>query len=186
MERRYLSTEVRATGNQLEGLASVTYQGTPETEFQLWDNCVERVLPDAFDIQPDCVCLFNHNQDFVLGRTPNTLKLRQDEQGLHYTCDLPDTTFAKDLKTSIARGDIKGSSFAFVPQETRWVKDGNLDVRQLVKVKVYDVSPCTTPAYSGSQVKLRGQELEEIRASHQQWQAELEFEKRDAYLKSLP
>jgi len=69
----------------------------------------------------DVRCLFNHSANNILGRTRSgTLRLKEmcsggahSACGLWFECDLPNTTLARDLKTSIERGDLDGCSFAF-------------------------------------------------------------------------
>src|SRR5262249_31979044 len=105
------------------GYAAVFYSATdPGTEYVLadWsDECVvEQIAPGAFDRalkdQDDVRALFNHNADYVLGRTASgTLRMTEDDKGLRYEADLPDTTVARDLAAMVERGDINGSSFAF-------------------------------------------------------------------------
>ncbi|MCT7656157.1 HK97 family phage prohead protease [Oceanimonas sp. NS1] len=64
--------------------------------------------------------LFNHDPNFVLGRTRSgTLALSVDADGLRYEIDPPDTQTVRDLVLApLARGDITGSSFAFAWRRT--------------------------------------------------------------------
>ena len=126
----------------------------------------EKVAPGAFkdSIKVDDVrALFNHDPNFVLGRnTAGTLTLKEDKQGLAIEIDPPDTQFARDLQVSIRRGDISQMSFGFNVLEEEW-KDGgdDPDLRTLNKVRLFDVSPVTFPAYEGTDVAVR---------SHEEWQ----------------
>src|SRR5688572_16918348 len=62
----------------------------------------------------DARALFNHDPNMLLGRAgAGTLRLSTDARGLRYEIDIPDTTVGRDVATSIARGDLAGSSFAF-------------------------------------------------------------------------
>jgi HK97 family phage prohead protease len=116
----------------------------------------ERVLSQS----PDVVALFNHDPDHLLARTASgTLELAVDSDGLNYSFTPPDTTLGRDLAVLLERGDIVGSSFAFVIAEDgqRWdeSEDGKFtryvtDVEALV-----DVSLVTSPAYPDSSVALR-------------------------------
>jgi len=80
----------------------------------------EQIAPDAFNgcDMTDVRCLFNHDDNQVLGRTASgTLTLNRTAAGLEFECDPPDTTFARDLAASMDRGDIDQCSFSFtVPQ----------------------------------------------------------------------
>lgn len=126
----------------------------------------EQIRPGAFaeSIPVDDIrALFNHNPDFVLGRNKaGTLALREDEVGLVSEITPPDTQQARDLIISIKRGDITQMSFAFETLAEEWLKgEGNEpDLRTLVKVRLYDVSPVTYPFYEGTDVAVR---------SHDQW-----------------
>ena len=121
---------------------------------------IERMAPGSFDgrLQDDVRVLFNHDNNLVLGRTiSGTATLEVDEKGLRYTCQLPDTTYAKDLIELMERGDVTQSSFAFTIEDESWEEraDGML-IRTVKKLgQLYDVSPVTYPAYKDSTSGLR-------------------------------
>lgn len=127
----------------------------------------EIVRPGAFRnalaAAQDVRALFNHDSNFVLGRTRSgTLRLREDGAGLAYEIDAPDTQLVRELVLSpIDRGDITGSSFAFTVRpegERTTIREENgviIEERELVDLDLYDVSPVTHPAYEGSDVALR-------------------------------
>jgi HK97 family phage prohead protease len=147
----------------IKGTASPTYDGTSGTEYNLYDNVYERFLPGAFDralsSNPDVVALFNHKAEIVLGRTPNTLKLRSDSKGLHYEI-APDmeNTQVRDVVRMIGRGDVRHSSFAFTPSKVKWRVEGDKEIREIHEANLFDVSPVTHAAYSGSSTGLRSTE----------------------------
>lgn len=123
----------------------------------------EKIIPGAFaeSIATDDVrALFNHDPNFVLGRNRSkTLKMAEDERGLAISIALPDTQTIRDLVVApIERGDISGMSFGFsVRSEGQdWGEedDGQI-VRTLKKVRLYDVSPVTFPAYPQTDVATR-------------------------------
>jgi len=140
----------------ISGYAAVFYRSDdPGSEFALGADIVERIMPGAFDaISADDVrALFNHDSNHVLGRsTSGTLKLTVDDKGLRYDIDLPNTQLARDLRESISRGDISGSSFAFtIPEGGQEYRDeGEQVVREVRAVKLYDVGPVTYPSYEAS------------------------------------
>ena len=119
----------------------------------------ERVVKGAFEetIQNDDIrALFNHDPNYVLGRNKaGTLTLEEDDKGLHVRIKPPDTQWAKDLIVSIKRGDITQMSFGFTVILDRWNYEDNTDVRELLKVKLYDVSPVTFPAYTQTECGIR-------------------------------
>lgn len=181
MERRFAQVEVRAKDGKITGTASPTYNGSPDTEYELWEGTYERFSAGAFDnhleSKPDIVGLFNHDPNAVLGRTPDTLKLRTDSKGLHYEIDPPDTQVARDLMTSIARGDIRGSSFAFTADDVEWRLDGGKSVRLIKRAKLYDVSVVTSPAYGGSTCHLRSSDKATLERERDEYESAKRFAK---------
>jgi HK97 family phage prohead protease len=129
--------------------------------FNVWSEDLgffkEKIRAGAFSKtigESDVRCLFNHNPDLVLGRSKNgTLELSEDNKGLVYSCKLPDTTYARDLQVSIERGDVTQNSFGFTTVKDEWNERG--DKRELVEVRLFDVSPVTYPAYPQTDVKVR-------------------------------
>ncbi len=122
----------------------------------------EQIAPGAFAdaIKTDDVrALFNHNPDHVLGRNmAGTLQLSEDSRGLAIEIDPPDTQLARDLLVSMERGDINQMSFGFSvrPNGQNWAKDDSGQVvRTLTKVRLFDVSPVTFPAYPQTDVAAR-------------------------------
>ena len=108
----------------------------------------------------DVRALWNHDPNFVLGRSASgTLKLTEDTRGLLVRISPPDTTWARDLMTSIERGDVSQMSFAFQTDRDAWTKVAGAWERTLLSVRVFDVSPVTYPAYPQTDVGLRGREL---------------------------
>lgn len=129
----------------------------------------EKVVKGAFEetIQKDDIrALFNHDPNYVLGRNKSsTLTLQEDDTGLRVRINPPDTQWAKDLLVSIKRGDITQMSFGFTVILDRWSYENNIDVRELLKVKLFDVSPVTFPAYSQTECGVRS--IADILKSHQ-------------------
>lgn len=125
----------------------------------------ERIEPGAFKEalkRSDIRALFNHDPNFILGRsTAGTLEVKEDEKGLHYRFEAPDTTFGNDFLKMLRRGDISQSSFAFTVAKQRWEEkkmegDEWNYTRVIEEVdEIYDVSPVTYPAYSETTVSAR-------------------------------
>lgn len=189
MERRFTNqaaarVQVRQDGDGpavIEGYGAVYFDGTPETQFELWPGAVERIMRGAFDraVQEDDIRgLFNHNPDNVLGRkSAGTMRVSTDDRGMRYSIDRPDTSVGRDTAESVSRGDVTGSSFSFsVPEGgQKWrvetSPDGaRLEIRELRDVQVFDAGPVTFPAYTGTTTGVRSAEgIDEARQSHAAW-----------------
>ena len=159
-ERRTLHSEFRVEQREdgkklIRGHAAVFNSETDLGWFR------ERIAPGAFSEsigKDDVRALFNHDENFILGRNKaGTLTMREDEQGLYVEIDPPDTQVARDLVTSIERGDISQMSFGFQTIKDSWETEENAakDLRTLEKVKLWDVSPVTFPAYQETDVAVR-------------------------------
>ncbi len=175
MERRFtpggIDCEARADGTrQIGGYAAVFHrEGDEGTEFRLWDDVFERIDKRAFDRaladSDDARALFNHDSNHLLGRaSAGTLRLSADERGLKYDITLPDTQAGRDVATSIERGDLTGSSFAFQAEKVRWEDGENRSIRVIESVRLYDVGPVTYPAYEATSTALRS-----IRDEYDAW-----------------
>jgi HK97 family phage prohead protease len=144
----------------------------------------EQIAPNAFDeaLKTDDVrALFNHDPNYVLGRTVSkTLTLSVDKKGLRYDVDLPDTAAGRDVKELVRRGDVSGSSFGFVVEEDEWderdVKKGKLPLRTILRASLFDVSPVTYPAYPTTSVSARSR-AESIAEAEKRSQQQAEAEK---------
>jgi HK97 family phage prohead protease len=121
---------------------------------------VETISPEALkdaDLS-DVRCLIDHDSSKVLGRTVSeTLELNVDDEGLHFRCQLPNTTYSKDLYENIRLGNISQCSFGFILDENEGdsfeKRDDGLFKRTLRKIKsLFDVSVVTYPAYNDTSV----------------------------------
>lgn len=161
-ERRFLETEVRATGDAAPKI--VGYAAKFGVRSQDLGGFFEMIAPGAFDEclaqNPDVVGLFNHDMDYVLGRTSSgTMRVSVDSVGLLYEIDPPDTQLARDLMVSLRRKDIRGSSFGFYCLEDTWDIDPVTDslVRTVTKAALFDCSVVTDPAYLDTSAGVRSQ-----------------------------
>lgn len=128
--------------------------------FDVWSadlgGFIARIRPGAFSrvlaSQGDIVAIWNHEAGLPLGRLSNgTLKLEEDNRGLAFDVTPPDTTWAKDRLVSVGRGDVKGSSFAFIVGKgnDEWDESGDITRRTINEFEeILEVSPGVTfPAF---------------------------------------
>lgn len=192
-ERRVLKTCAFQTREEdgkryLDGYFSVFNQ--PYEVFPGW---IEEIAPGAFSRtlreNRDVKVLWNHNTDIVLGSTENrTAYLSEDERGLHGPVEInEDDQAAKDAYARIARGDVRGCSFGFDIRglEESWDEDGTYRTR-LTDVDLYEVSPCTFPAYAQTSIQARAkEELEAAREKLAEKRAEKNQKWRDDMMARL-
>ncbi|AWM25972.1 HK97 family phage prohead protease [Sinorhizobium fredii] len=155
IEKR-IATEIRAEGRKLTG-----YAATFNTETRILD-FHEKIAPGAFAASlrsnPDILALVDHDPSRVLARTKSgTLRLSEDERGLKFELDVPDTSAGRDVLALAARGDLGGMSFGFT------VPDGGDswagDKRELRNVVLHEISVVQSfPAYGGTSVQARSRQ----------------------------
>src|SRR5690606_3052836 len=130
-----------------------------------------KTLADGADVR----ALWNHDDSIVLGRTKSgTLRLEEDSKGLKVWIDPPKS--AAGYVESIRRGDVDSMSFGFVAVRDKVTKrkDGTT-LRELLEVKLFDVSPVAFPAYSGTTIEARNvQDILARAASVEERRAELD------------
>ena len=183
-----IRVEKRDDGKRyISGYAAVFYrEGDKATEYQLFTDLYERILPGAFAEavkQDDVRALLNHDPNLLLARSGKGLTLKEDNVGLWYEFPV-DENDPDHLRTvaKLERGDLSGSSFGFIPVERRFLEQKDFDVVELVKVRLFDVSPATFPAYEGTSVGIRSTEgLDKLNKERDEWKTAKrtsEFEER--------
>lgn len=126
---------------------------------------------------------FNHDGGLVLSTTKSdpALVLREDTKGVYYESPIPPTSYGEDLKVNLQRGNVKGSSFAFMVSEEgdTWTEeeDGSIH-RVITKGEVFEIGPVTDPAYIQTDANLRSTKnlFEEVQEKGKEQQEQEEQE----------
>lgn len=149
---------------RIEGYFAV-FDGT----YEMWPGATESIDPHAFDdaLNDDVRVLIDHDTRLVLGRTSaGTAQLRVDEHGLWGSVLInPDDTDAMNAYARNKRGDVNQASFGFdiLEEDTEYRQDGSVHWT-VKKVKLYEVSLCTFPAYQDTELQARKADYANIRA----------------------
>lgn len=168
MEHRYLNMENVQTREDGEDLFIEGYFAVFNSTYELWPGATESIAPGAFDdsVSDDVRALYNHNTDIVLGRTSaGTMEIKQDSHGLWGRIRINrNDSDAMNAYARIARGDITGCSFGFdiAAQETNYRDDGTIHWTITKVAPLYEISPCTFPAYTETIVSARKKDLADI------------------------
>lgn len=149
-----LSTRDDNETHVISGYAAVF--NSPTT---IGDWFTETISPGAFSRaisdKTDVRALFNHDWNNVLGRVKNgTLRLSEDERGLKFEVDLPNTSLGRDLAESLSRGDINQCSFGFIPTIEEWDYSVEPAKRTINEVELFEISVVSLPAYEDTEVSL--------------------------------
>lgn len=162
-------------------------------ESNLLGEFVEVISPEALrnaDLS-DVRCLIDHNSSYVLGRTvADTLKLEVDDVGLRFRCELPNTSYARDLYENIKLGNINQCSFGFTIEEDGDEferREDGIFKRTVNKIRsLFDVSIVTYPAYEDTDVSPALRSIKNIKENEQkQIEQRRLMEKANAALKMM-
>ena len=170
MEHRYLQMHDIETRNESDNdLFLEGYFAVFNEVYKVWEGATESIAPGAFTdcISGDVRALYNHNDDFILGRTAaGTLELKEDNRGLWGRIKLNrNDTDAMNVYERIKRGDITGCSFGFniAEEETEYRDDGTIHWTIKKVDPLYEISPTIFPAYEATSVSARGQQIDEMK-----------------------
>lgn len=166
-QSRSMPTEFRAAESdgkkRIEGYFS-TFGGI----YELWPGATESIDPHAFDdaLNDDIRALIDHETRLVLGRNKaGTLELRIDSHGLWGKIEINESdTDALNLYARVQRGDVSQCSFGFdiLSEETDIGDNGEVHWT-IKKVKLYEVSCVTFPAYQDTSITARKSQYDQIK-----------------------
>ena len=151
------------------------------SDYEMWQGATESIDPAAFDgaLDDDIRCLTNHDTRLVLGRTKaGTLTLKTDDHGLWGEVKINEKDQdAVNLYERVARGDVTQCSFGFDILEEEYSENpNNGDVHWTIKkVRLYEVSIVTFPAYEDTEVWARKKdEFEQIKKrQNEKWRKDM-------------
>lgn len=157
-----MTREVRSSQQKL-GYAGKTLSGyavlfnVPTNVGGIW---LEIVKPGAFraalDRGDDVLALYSHALCRLLGRrSSGTLRLMEDDKGLKVEIDLPDTTDGRDVAELVGRGDLQGMSYGFQAVNQQWDESGEIPIRTLMTVDLFEVTVTADPAQPDTEIGLR-------------------------------
>jgi len=176
-QARSQATQFRAAETEgkkyIEGYFSVF-----NSIYELWPGATESIDPGAFDgaLEDDIRALINHDTTLVLGRNKaGTLELKIDSKGLWGRIEINEKDQdAMNLYARVERGDVNQCSFGFdILEEDTTYNDDNTVHWTIKRVKLYEVSVVTFPAYEDTSVQARKKDYEQIKKRQiEKWKSE--------------
>ena len=160
--------ETRGASDGSEDLHIAGYFAVFDGIYDMGYQMSESIDPHAFDdaISGDVRFLIDHVTRLVLGRTSaHTGELRIDSHGLYGDVTInPKDQDAMNLYVRVQRGDVNQCSIGFdiIDEDTEIREDGSIHWT-IKKVKLYEVSVCTFPAYETTEVSARMDDAKNIR-----------------------
>jgi HK97 family phage prohead protease len=113
----------------------------------------------------DIVLLDNHDTAKPLARmSAGTLEMKDTKNGGDWEAQTTDTSYAQDVVKNVRAKNYGGCSFGFEVLKQLWTDDdGNPATpmdgtnREILEMKVHEISVCTFPAYTATKVSAREQ-----------------------------
>ena len=173
--------QVRSTTSEFETRADESgkmyisgYFAVFNSDYEILPGATESIADTAFDgaLSDDIRCLVDHETRLVLGRNKaGTLTLKVDARGLWGEAEInPNDQDAVNLYERVKRGDVDQCSFGFDILDEEFEDRGESVHWTIRKVKLYEVSVVTFPAYEETSVSARKRQLGEMkRRSLEAW-----------------
>lgn len=148
-------------GLTLEGYAAVFNSAT---RIDSWEGRFDEVIaPGAFKRTinakgPSGIRLqFNHGQDVMFGELPIGAieEIREDARGLYVKAKLHDNWFTEPIRDAIASGAVSGMSFRFKVHEEDLDTSGDVPLRTIRALELFELGPVVWPAYPETNVAVR-------------------------------
>jgi len=155
-------TEIRANTPPADGEKALILSGRPVvygTPTRINDiggsyiEIIERGALDGADLH-DVRLLVGHDTSKIpLARTPKTMSLQIDDEGLTFEATLPNTEAGREAYQAVERGDLRGMSYAFTVPDGGDSYDPTTNTRTIKRIaKILECSLTAFPAYESTTV----------------------------------
>lgn len=123
----------------------------------------QRALDRAKRTGYDVKVLLNHNYERELTTTRDKdTEITEDSIGLRCRCEIRDAGVVEKAR----KKKLSGWSFGFIAVRAKWKDQGDIQHREVVELELKEVSildDMHTPAYNGTSIEMRSDDLIEIR-----------------------
>lgn len=164
---RCIASEFQTRAEENGDLYISGYFSVFNSKYEICAGATESIAGTAFDdaLSDDIRCLINHESMYVLGRTKSgTLALHTDSRGLWGDVKInQNDQDAMNLYERVKRGDVDQCSFGFDILEEEFEDRGDSVHWTIKRVRLYEVSVVTFPAYQDTSVTARSKQLDEIK-----------------------
>ena len=145
-------------GFTLEGYGAVFGETTRIDSWEgKFDEKIERGAFAKTISERKPVLQFDHGRDAATGSVPigAVEELREDRHGLFVRARMHDNARVEPIRQAIASGAIDGMSFRFRVLREEWDESGEIPVRTINEVELFELGPVVFPAYEATTVGVR-------------------------------
>lgn len=145
-------------GLTLEGYGAVFGEPTRIDSWEgMFDETIQRGAFAKTLSERTPVIQFDHGHHPLVGSLPigSVETIREDAHGLFVRARLHDNWLVQPVRDAIASGAISGMSFRFSVVKEAVDQTGDIPLRTIQEVKLYEVGPVVFPAYEATSVGVR-------------------------------
>lgn len=176
---RCIPAEFRAERTEGDDIYIEGYFAVFNSNYDIGPGMSESIDPHAFDetVTGDIRALTDHDTRLVLGRTTaKTFELSIDAHGLYGRAKVnPKDLDAMNTYARIERGDVTQASIGFdIENEAAEYRDDGSVHWTIKKIKLYECSVCTFPAYAETNLNARTEQKAEFeKRKAEKWKSDM-------------
>ena len=142
---------------------------------EIWKECIRKGAFTQSLKENSILALYNHDFNNVLARKDVNMKLVEDDKGLYFEIELPDTTQGNDLYELIDKGIVNQCSFSGYVRKNLWSEDNGGNVlREILEIDLIEITITPIPAYEVTEAEVK--RSREIKSTKENKEDKLDFE----------
>ena len=179
IQRSYEITYIAKKDNNkkiIQGYAVVFDRWAEVKEWgEYWSECIRKGAFSQSLIENSILALYNHDFNNVLARKDINMKLVEEDKGLYFEIELPDTNQANDLYELIDKGIVNQCSFAGYVRKNLWSEDdgGNV-LREILEIDLIEITVTPIPVYEVTEAEVK--RSREIKGTKEKEENNFDFE----------
>lgn len=142
---------------------------------EIWKECIRKGAFTQSLKENSILALYNHDFNNVLARKDVNMKLVEDDKGLYFEIELPDTTQGNDLYELIDKEIVNQCSFSGYVRKNLWSEDNGGNVlREILEIDLIEITITPIPAYEVTEAEVK--RSREIKGENQNQNKESNFD----------
>ena len=140
-----------------------------------WKECIRKGAFTQSLKENNILALYNHDFNNVLARKDVNMKLVEDDKGLYFEIELPDTTQGNDLYELIDKKIVNQCSFSGYVKKNIWSKDREENIlSEILEIDLTEITITPIPAYEVTEAEVK--RSREIKSTKENKEDKLDFE----------
>ena len=142
---------------------------------EIWKECIRKGAFTQSLKENSILALYNHDFNNVLARKDVNMELVENDKGLYFEIELPDTTQGNDLYELIDKGIVNQCSFSGYVRKNLWSEDNGGNVlREILEIDLIEITITPIPAYEVTEAEVK--RSREIKSTKENKEDKLDFE----------